>query len=66
MDFSEPYNIRFTYTARFTVNIGSTEELDTKLRYLRLITEEKLGSAAVGEIDVSDTQKARFVPGTKG
>ena len=62
IDFSEPYNIRFTYTDRFTVAIGSTEELEKKIRYLRLITEEKLGANVTGLIDVSDTQKARFVP----
>ena len=33
------------------MNIGSTEELDTKLRYLRLITEEKLAQIrALNEI----------------
>lgn len=62
MDFSEQYNIRFTYTDRFTVNIGSTENLSKKLRYLHLIVEEKLGTNAVGVLDISDTQKARFVP----
>lgn len=62
VDFSEPYNIRFTYTNRFTVAIGSAEELEKKIRYLRLITEEKLGANVRGLIDVSDTQKARFVP----
>ena len=62
IDFSEPYNIRFTYTDRFSVAIGSTEELGKKIRYLRLITEEKLGANVTGLIDISDTQKARFIP----
>lgn len=64
IDFSELYNIRFTYTERFTVAIGSTEELEKKMRYLRLITEDKLSANAVGVIDLSDTQKARFIPST--
>ncbi len=64
IDFSELYNIRFTYTQRFTVSIGSTEDLDKKMRYLRLITEDKLSSNATGVIDLSDTQKARFIPST--
>ena len=56
MDLSEQYNIRFT------VKLGSTEELAKKLRFLHTIVEEKLASNASGVIDLSDPQKARFVP----
>ena len=62
MDFSEPYAIRFNYLGRFVVKLGSTEDLDVKMRYLHLIVEEKLGSNAAGTLDLSDVQTARFIP----
>lgn len=62
MDFAEHYNIRFTYQSRFTVELGSTEELAVKLRYLHMITEEKLGIHAKGTLDLSDVSTARFIP----
>lgn len=62
IDFAQQYDIRFTYTDRFTVRIGSTEELEKKLRFLHVVVEEKLGANVVGEIDLSDPQKARFIP----
>ena len=62
MDFAEPYAIRFNYLNRFVVKLGSTEDLDVKLRYLHLIVEEKLGSNAAGTLDLSDIQTARFIP----
>ena len=62
MDFAEPYAIRFNYLGRFVVKIGSTEDLDVKMRYLHLIVEEKLGSNAAGTLDLSDIQTARFIP----
>ena len=62
MDLSEQYNIRFTYLGRFTVKLGSTEELAKKLRFLHAIVEEKLEPNVSGVIDLSDPQKARFVP----
>ena len=62
MDFAEPYAIRFNYQGRFVVKLGSTENLDVKMRYLHLIVEEKLGSNAAGTLDISDVQTARFIP----
>ncbi len=62
MDFAEPYAIRFNYLGRFVVKVGSTEDLDVKMRYLHLIVEEKLGSNAAGTLDLSDIQTARFIP----
>lgn len=62
MDFSEPYAIRFNYLDRFVVKMGSTEDLELKMRYLHLIVEEKLGSNAAGTLDLSDVQTARFIP----
>ena len=64
MDFSKQYDIRFNYLERFTVEIGSTENLDRKLQYLHTIIEEKLGDNARGTLDLSDIQTARFIPTT--
>lgn len=64
MDFSQEYDIRFNYLERFTVKIGSAEDLDRKLQYLHTIIEDKLGTNARGTLDLSDIQTARFIPTT--
>ena len=64
MDFSKQYDIRFNYLERFTVEIGSTDDLDKKLRYLHTIIQDKLGTNARGTLDLSDVQTARFIPTT--
>ena len=64
MDFTEHYKIEFTYQGRFRVVLGSTEDLSLKLRYLHMITEEKLGTNVRGTLDLSDVQTARFIPST--
>lgn len=58
----ELYNITFTYTDRFTVKIGTTDDLDRKLRYMQTLIDEKISSTARGTIDVSDVRTARFIP----
>ncbi len=65
VDFSQQYNIRFTYLDRFQVKLGSTEDLEKKLRCIHDITENKLGSNVRGVLDVSNiavTQTANFIP----
>ncbi len=65
VDFSQQYNIRFDYLGRFQVKLGSTEDLEKKLRCLHDITESKLGSNVRGVLDVSNiavTQTANFIP----
>lgn len=64
VDFSRQYDISFTYLNRFTVKIGSTENLEEKLCYLHLIVEDKLGANARGTLDLSDVRTARFIPTT--
>lgn len=65
IDLSQSYDIQFRYLGRFTVRLGSVEELDKKLRYLHTITEDGYLSAnATGTLDLSDTQQARFIPET--
>lgn len=58
----ELYDISFTYTDRFTVKIGTTDDLNRKLRYMQTLIEEKISSTATGTIDVSDVRTARFIP----
>lgn len=58
----ELYDISFTYTERFTVKIGTTDDLDRKLRYMHTLIQEKISSTATGTIDVSDVRTARFLP----
>lgn len=65
VDFSQQYDIRFDYLDRFQVKLGSTENLEKKLRCLHDITENKLGSNVRGTLDVSNiavTQTANFIP----
>lgn len=62
VDFSRGFDISFTYLGRFTVRIGTTENLDKKLDYLRVIVEENLAQNQKGVIDVSDLRTARFIP----
>ena len=65
VDFSQQYDIRFDYLGRFQVKLGSTEDLEKKLRCLHDITENKLGSNVRGTLDVSNiavTQTANFIP----
>ena len=58
----ELYDITFTYTDRFKVKIGTTDDLDRKLRYMQTLINEKIGPTATGTIDVSDVRTARFIP----
>ena len=65
VDLSQQYDIRFDYLGRFQVKLGSTEQLEKKLRALHEITENKLGSNVRGTLDVSNiavTQTANFIP----
>ena len=64
IDFSKQFDIRFNYQDRITVDIGSTDQLEKKMRYLHTIIEEKLGTNARGTLDLSDVQTARFIPAT--
>lgn len=58
----ELYDITFTYTDRFRVKIGTTDDLARKLRYMHTLIDEKIGPTATGTIDVSDVRTARFIP----
>ena len=59
------YAIKFLYKDRLTVNIGTTEGIEKKLRFMLLIAEERLAPTDEGTIDVSDAVTARFIPNRK-
>ncbi len=56
------YSIKLTYKGRFTVNLGSIDQIEKKIRYMLIIAEEKLLESDRGVIDVSDGTTARFIP----
>ena len=56
------YSVKLTYKGRFTVNIGSSDQMEKKIRYMLIIAEEKLLETYKGTIDVSDGTTARFIP----
>ena len=62
IDVERVYNIKFTYKDRFVVNIGDSDQIDKKIRFMLLLAEEKLPETATGTIDVSDGTTARFIP----
>lgn len=62
IDVSQTYDIEFTYTDRFTVKVGTADDLEQKIRYMKVVATEKLGPTETGIIDVSNTQTARFIP----
>ena len=62
IDVERVYNIKFTYKDRFVVNIGDSDQIDKKIRFMLLLADEKLPETATGTIDVSDGTTARFIP----
>ncbi len=60
VDLSETYSISFKYMDRFTVKIGTTEDLDKKIRFAQLVIRDKLGPQDRGTIDVTDVQTVIF------
>ena len=61
LDVSNIANISFEYNERFTVILGSGEDVEKKIaRVLSVI--EQLSDSDVGRIDVSDEEKYLFIP----
>lgn len=62
IDLTETYNITFEYTDKFVVKLGTTEGIDSKIRYIDMIIE-RLSEGDRGTIDVSSPDTGvRFVP----
>ena len=61
IDLEKIFEIRLAYSERFTVYLGTVENLEKKVRFLSVCIED-LGPEERGIIDVSDPQTARFRP----
>lgn len=61
IDMQKLFEIKLQYTDRFTVELGTIEDLEKKISFLESVIG-KLGSTDVGVIDLTDAQTARFRP----
>ena len=61
VDVTKLYNLTITYDNRFLIEFGTTEELDKKIRMLKVVIEQ-LEATDRGTIDVSNVKQARFKP----
>ena len=61
IDMQQLFEIKLQYMGRFTVELGTVENLEKKIEFLNTIVA-KLSSTDTGVIDLTDTQTARFRP----
>ena len=61
IDINLVFDIRLLWEERFSVVLGTVEQLEKKIRFLGHVVGE-LGETDRGVIDVSDPQTARFRP----
>lgn len=61
IDLEKIFEIKLEYAGRFTVQLGTVEDLEKKIRFLGVCIGD-LGPEERGIIDVSDPQTARFRP----
>lgn len=61
IDLEKIFEIKLEYADRFTVQLGTVEDLEKKIRFLGVCIDD-LGPEEQGIIDVSDPQTARFRP----
>lgn len=61
INLDQIFEIELSYAGRFTVQLGTVEELEKKVRFLGVCIAD-LGPEERGVIDVSDPQTARFRP----
>lgn len=62
IDISKVYDIQFEYMGRFTVRIGSADDIERKFKFVAAVIEA-LGERESGVIDVSDGQTGYFSQG---
>lgn len=60
-DVSSLYTLRFVYDGRFTVNIGSIENIEKKLNMFEAVLPQ-LAPTDRGQINLSNISEARFTP----
>lgn len=61
IDLEKIFEIKLAYSERFTVYLGTVEQLEKKVRFLGVCIAD-LGPEERGIIDVSDPQRASFRP----
>lgn len=62
MDVSQLYDIVMYYTDRFEIQLGSTEELDYKIKYLAYALESLDGKSGLIDLTFDQDRIARFLP----
>ena len=61
IDMSRLYQITMGYGGRFTVKLGTADELQRKMRFL-INVESRLDVGESGTLDITDASVIRFVP----
>jgi len=61
-DVSQLYNIVMYYTDRFEIQLGSTEELDYKIKYLAYALESLTDKSGLIDLTFDQERIARFLP----
>lgn len=62
IDVTQLYNIVMYYTTRFEVQLGSTEELDYKIKYLAYALESLEDKSGLIDLTFDQDRIARFLP----
>lgn len=62
IDVSQLYNIVMYYTDRFEIQLGSTEELDYKIKYLAYALESLTDKSGLIDLTFDQERIARFLP----
>ena len=62
IDVSKLMNIKMKYNDNITIQIGSSEDVEEKLKLGKIIINEKITDTEVGIIDLQTPQTARFIP----
>lgn len=64
LNLTRLYEIHMGYDGKYNVNLGTSEDLQHKLKFLDTIIDEKLSPSDIGTIDLSDGSAGRFQPDT--
>ena len=62
IDVTQLYNIVMYYTDQFEIQLGSTEELDYKIKYLAYALESLDGKSGLIDLTFDQDRIARFLP----
>ncbi|MPN31742.1 hypothetical protein SDC9_179216 [bioreactor metagenome] len=61
IDLSDEFNIKLNYEDRMVVSLGDVASLERKIEYFKAVAAE-IGESEKGTLDVSNPQKASFLP----